>query len=268
MPRSLPIGLALLAALAAAGCSAPVRPGAADAPISAERLRSDLAQLATPLAPTDSAAAARRARYASGRLRGLGLQPALHGSFLVYPTPATLRVRRGADVARAHALGYLPGRNPLHAQRLVLVAAELGTPAAAAVVSALGPLAEEARFKTVPERTVGVALWAPPSADGTRDFLTHPTWALEGIDRVVLVEAAPGAAEASRRLFEGAGLSVEVVVGAGEAVGGEAPATRRLAQALQLAEAVYSRVRAASVEGTTPPDDPRGGPPDSVPVRE
>ncbi len=274
MPRFL-IGSVLLAGLTAAGCSAPVRPSEAEATISAERLGRDLSQLTPVVAPGDSTAGARRARFAAARLRGLGLQPALHGSFLTYPAsgltyPASGEAPVGnAEAARSNVLAYLPGRNPIHASRLVLVAAELGTPAAPAVLGALGPLTEEARFTTVPERTVGVALWAPPGADGVRDFLSNPTWALDGIERVLLVAAEPARAEPSRRLFEAAGLTVEVV-GGGEVEPADAAAatpTRRLARALRLSEVVYARTRAASVRETTPPDDPRGGPPDSVAVR-
>lgn len=208
---------------------APVDPYA----LSTRSLFADANRLAAPA--TDSVAAARRAQYAAQRMREDGLMPPFPSSFLL----------TGEDERRAHVLGYVPGRDPSHASQLVLVAADLETILAAAVLETARRLAREALDTQVPERTVLAALWGTPRAGsaGLRDFFDHPTWALEGIERVLFVTSDAEAAREAQALGNAYGIGVEWVKGPSGLGSGEAYEANLVA----FAEALYAQTREQSL---------------------
>jgi hypothetical protein len=247
--------------VALAGCVGSER--AVDAPPEWDEsaLRAHLRQLVDPAAVADSARAARRTLYAARRFEVAGLMPARDPSFLVgtgttQRSPATASA---TDPARAHVLGYVTGRHPSHYDELVLVAADLDRPGAAAVLAVARRLADEARDTQVPERTVLFALWAPPrtGALGLRDYLANPTWALDHVDRVLLVTTEPSAASESRELLEARGIAVDVVAVSEQTVIGaeaqpEVVQAIALANVTLLADVLDRRLRAAAtVEDST-----------------
>ncbi|MEP0546857.1 MAG: hypothetical protein ABJF88_07990 [Rhodothermales bacterium] len=218
-------------------------------------LRVHLRQLVEPIAVADSARAARRTLYAARRLEVAGLMPARDPSFLVgMGTPQRSPVASSAvDPARSHVLGYVTGRHPSYYDELVLVAADLDRPGAAAALEVARRLADEARDTQVPERTVLFALWAPPrtGALGLRDYLANPTWALDGVTRVLLVTTEPSTAAESRQLLEARGIAVDVVAVSDQTViaAGTQPEVVQavvLANTTLLTDVLDRRLRAAA----------------------
>ena len=215
MPPSLRFLFAALLLAPLAGCASGgvANEGAA---WTESALRDHLRQLADPAVPADSALAARRTLYAARRMRAAGLMPAREPSFLLRmggtPVPASPEASVGPT--QAHVLGYVVGRHPSHSDELVLVAADLNSAGAAAVLETARVLAQEARYTQTPERSVLFALWAPPrtGAQGLSDFLANPTWALPNMRRVLLVVADSGAVTESRRRLEAHEIPAEVVV--------------------------------------------------------
>ncbi len=218
-------------------------------------IRAHLRQLTEPGIAADSAQAARRTLYAARRMEVAGLMPARDPSFLVTMGTAerSLALPSGPDPAQAHVLGYVTGRHPSYYDELVLVAADLNRPGAAATLAVARALAEQARDTQVPERTVLFALWAPPrtGALGLRDYLANPTWGLDHVDRVLFVGMDTSAVAESRRLLEARGIASEVVTvddGNGDVPGAqpEVMQARVLANTTLLAEVLYGRLRAAA----------------------
>lgn len=224
-------------------------------------IRAHLRQLVEPVAVADSARAARRTLYAARRLEVAGLMPARDPSFLVGmgTPPRSPMTSSAVDPARAHVLGYVTGRHPSYYDELVLVAADLDRPGAAAVLAVARRLADEARDTQVPERTVLFALWAPPRTGvlGLRDYLANPTWALDHVDRVLLVTTDTSSASESRRLLEARGIAVDVVAVSDQTVvaTGSQPEVVQavaLANTTLLADVLDRRLRAAAtVEDST-----------------
>ena len=229
-----------------AGCSGGRALPEGDAVISQSALRSHLAALARPVAP-DSAQVAQRARYAAGRMRAAGLMPVLDGSFFLASDGSSTGPLLAP--ARHHVLGYVAGRHPSHADELVLVAADLGETGAAALEAAR-VLADEARTAQELERSVLIALWAPPRTGelGLADYLAHPTWALENVHRVLLVSADTSAARESRQVLTVRGIASEVVTV--QDASSDAPTVaeraRVLFRAVRLTDALLARTRAAA----------------------
>jgi hypothetical protein len=222
-------------------------------------LRDHLGQLTAPVASADSALAARRTLYAVRRMRAAGLMPAREPSFLVRQSTPRSRIdgpaslETSADPAQAHVLGYVTGRHPSHYDELVLVAADLNAPGAAAVLETARALAARARYTQTPERSVLFALWAPPrtGALGLSDFLANPTWALPNVVRALLVTTEPASVAESLRVLRARGIPVDVVTVEDQSVaaqGGqpEAEQARRLARTGWLTDALYARVLATA----------------------
>ncbi len=206
MTRSL-FCIVAVGILVAAGCGGSAETVRPDPYALSERaLYAAADRLTTPA--SDSVQAVRRSRYAAQRMREAGLMPAFDQSFFDFFESGGVKP---SDPARAHVLGYIPGRNPSHAGRLVMIAADLDTPAAAAALETARRLALEALDTQVPERTVLVALWAPPHTGsvGLADYLAHPTWALEGIDHVLLVTADSSTAQQAQVLLNTHGIGSE-----------------------------------------------------------
>ena len=205
--------------------------------LSERNLFGDAARLTAP-AP-DSAAAVRRVLYAAQRMREDALMP---------PFPSSFLLPREAGQG-AHVLGYVPGRDPSHAGHLVIVAADLNTSLAAAVLETARRLAREALDTQVPERTVLAALWTPPrtGSTGLGDFLAHPTWAHKNIDRVLFVTADSVAAQRAQTLGEAHDIVVEWVAGPAKTV--TSPAAE--ADLAAFAEALYAQTRAHSLVADT-----------------
>lgn len=232
----------LALALALAGCLGAASTRALP-PVEAADVEAHLRRLVLP-AP-DSVAAARRARYVAAEMREAGLVPAAGSSFLV-----GLGVK--GDPSRAHALGYVAGRHPRRARGLLLVAADLDTPGAAAALAAARRLEAEARLAPVPERTVLFALWGPPRTGGVglHDYLRRPTWPPERIERVLLVMSDTAGAAERLAFLAARGLTAEVVtVEEATVAGPETTAAstraRAVARTARLAEALLARLRGA-----------------------
>ncbi len=243
------LAVVLAVGLTAGGCSGGRVVPEAEVVISERALRSHLRVLAEPVIAADSARAAERARYAAGRMRSAGLMPVLESSFLLRQDGSSTGPL--LDPARVHVLGYVAGRHPSYADELVLVAADLDGTGAAAALEAARVLAEEARTTQVPERTVLVALWGPPrtGAFGLADYLAHPTWALDGVRRVLLVSADTAATNEGRRMLAARGIEAEALALGDRTVAEAAPEVERaraFAQAVRLTDALLARTRAAA----------------------
>ncbi len=172
--------------------------------------------------------------------------PVLDGAFLLRASGS-----RGSvlDPSQAHALGYIAGRHPSYADQLVLVAAQRDGAEGAAALEAVRILMEGARFTQVPERSVLVALWASSSseASGLRDYLARPTWALEKVQRVLLVSADTAAIRGSRQMLDARGIASEVVTIPPDSLAESLPSRdARLVRAARLAEVLLARTRAVT----------------------
>ena len=254
--RFLFLSLMLVALIGCAGRGATV-----ETPVGWDEgaLRAHLRQLTDPSAAADSARAARRTLYAARRMEAAGLMPARDPSFLVPMGAPVPPAAIATDPARAHVLGYVTGRHPSYYDELVIVAADLDRPGAAAALEVARKFAEQARDTQVPERTVLFALWAPPrtGALGLRDYLANPTWGLGSVDRVLLVATDTATVSESRRLLEARGIAVDVVTVSGGGV--NSPDTQpavaealALANTTLLAEVLAGRLRSAvTVEDST-----------------
>ena len=246
--------LAALLAASLAGCA-----GSDDVAEVEERwvegdFRDHLRQLTEPIVPFDSSRVARRTRYAARRMEAAGLMPARDPSFLVRMRGTPLPVPAASvDPTQAHVLGYVAGRHPSYHDELVLVAADLNSVSAAAVLEVAQAVAEQARFTQTPERTVLFALWSPPrtGARGLADFLSNPTWALPNVEHVLLVTADSLAASESQRLLEAQDIPSDVVAVADQSVTvQETPQdvieARTLTRTVLLADFLHARVLAAA----------------------
>jgi hypothetical protein len=236
-PRLLLI-LALPVLLAACGGTAPPPAGE----LSTGAVASHLSRLVGAVAPGDSLAAARRTLYAADRLRQSGLQPAFPPSFLLAQGAAP----EGVNPAAAHVLGYVAGRNPRYAPELVLLTADLDSPAGAALLETARRLAADARDAIRPEATVGVLLLGPPHTGlaGVESFLRRPPWALEGISRVLVVASDTARARVEVERWAGEGLVAEAIA---------LPAPERdLPAATWLARAAYARAHDAAARSFAP----------------
>ena len=258
--------LAVFVVLAVAGCRSSERTAAMPYALSQSALDDHLGRLG--VAAADSAEAARQVRYAAGRMRAGGVMPAFASSFLLSAGPPT---RGGLDPARAHVLGYVPGRHPSRSDTLVLVAAPINGVAAAAVLESARRLALEALDVQVPARTVLFALWAPgPAGDhGLAEYLARPTWGLDHVAHAVLVTSDTAAAARGEALLAEWGIAAEAIPAPRRSADG-APRPREVlrAEAGTFAEIVHLRVRAlglgkpdglASLSSLhpAPPDAPR-----------
>lgn len=196
---------------------------------------------------------ARRAAYAAERLHAAQVQPVLRDAFVV-PHPL------GREPA--YVLGYIAGRNPRVSSRIVLLAADLQGPAAAGTLEAARLLGAEAPYTLIPERTVGVALWAAPSERGVQAFLARPPWALGAIERVLIVTADTLQSEPLRARWEAAGVPTEWVTPGVPVPSPEAgrASTAELALAYRLAEAAYLTARATAATSLSAPIDPDSDP--------
>ena len=241
LATALGIGL-----LVVAGCSNSenvVRPD--PYALSERNLRTMAARIAEPAA--DSTAEARRAQYAARQMREAGLMPAFASSFFEF-----FDADGGGpeDPARAHILGYVPGRNPRYAGDLVIAAANLDSPGAAAVLETARRLALEALDTQVPERTLLVALWGPPRTGsvGVADFLDHPIWALEGIQRVVLLTADTSGATRSQTMLEELGIGSDIM-SIPDNIGSEVPSSseKGATPLTSFAEELYTHTRALTL---------------------
>ena len=235
-----------------AGCASPGAVAEEEVRWSEGALRDHLRQLVEPV-PTDSAAVARRPQYAARRMQAAGLMPAREPSFLLRMRGGPLEPAPLAGPPQAHVLGYVAGRHPSFHDELVLVAADLDSPGAAAALEVARALVEEARYTQTPERSVLFALWAPPrtGAQGLRDFLANPTWALPNVTRVLLVTTDTTAAAESRRALEARGISTDMVTVddqsvAGEGARPEVERARTLVRTLRLTDELYRRIAAVT----------------------
>lgn len=212
--------------------------------VSERALHDHLDRLTGSVAGTDSAQVGRRVIYAADQMRAAGLMPVFASSFFL--------TGAATDPAGAHVLGYVPGRNPNYADTLVVVAADVDRPGAAAALETARRLALEALDTQVPAHTVLIALWVPPrtGAQGLADYLAHPTWGLDQIERILLVTPDSAAADESRALLEPHGVALEVMDVSAITSQPDRPRSERAqlrAETLQLAEALYARTRMLSV---------------------
>jgi hypothetical protein len=246
--------LAALLAASLAGCA-----GSDDIAEVEERwaegnFQDHLRPLTEPIVPPASSRVARRTLYAARRLEAAGLMPARAPSFLVRMRGTALPVPPASiDPTQAHVLGYIAGRHPSHYDDLVLVAADLNSVSAAAVLEVARALAEEARFTQTPERTVLFALWSPPRTGprGLADFLSNPTWALPNVERALLVTSDSSAAAESRELLAVRGIPSDVVTVEDQNVTVQETSqdvleARTLTRTVLLADFLYARVLAAA----------------------
>lgn len=152
------------------------------------------------------------------------------------------------DPARAHVMGYVPGRNPSYAEQLVVLAADLDRAGAAVVLETARRLALEALDTQVPERTVLVTLWGPPRTGsiGVADLLAHPTWATDGIAHVTLVVSDPSEVAGGEAALAAQGIAVDVVLAPQHPKREAARETKDAfeAELLAFAETLYANVRA------------------------
>ena len=174
-PRPAPLAALVGVVCVLSGCLA--SSGAVSPP---EAVRPDpeaVAVLADSLAVAD--AAGRRA-VAARALRRAGVTPLAGGLFT-----------RGVGVPVV--AGFVPGRVPGKASSLVVVAADLGDPAAAAAaVEAARVLVGLSLVRPVPERTVQVALWSDPDPrGGLGAVLRSPLWPRDAVASVVAVGDRP-----------------------------------------------------------------------------
>lgn len=254
MLRALLLLLPVLLAAPWAGCA-----GSDDVVETEERwaegdFRGHLRQLTEPIVPFDSSRVARRTLYAARRMEVAGLMPARDPSFLVRTrgtSPSDLAAP--VDPTQAHVLGYVAGRHPSHYEELVLVATDLNSVSAAAVLEVARTLAEQARFTQTPERTVLFALWSPPrtGARGLTDFLANPTWALPNVTRTLLVTSDSSAAAESRELLDARGIPSDVITVKDQSVSVQETSqgvieARTLTRAVLLADLLYTHILAAA----------------------
>jgi hypothetical protein len=233
------------------GCAG-APPGKAEGP-SASRLNAHLAALGN-VSPSDTLQAAWQVEYAAGQLRSAGLQPALSGSFLLYYDGATDGEQDGPGTAYAHVMGYVAGRHPTYADRLVLVTAPLHGASAAGAIEGVHLVSDAATRHIVPEATLGLLLWGPlqTAVAGVQDYLRQPTWATEAIVRVVIVAADTQGVAAQQALWAAQGIPSEVLRAAlfvGKPEAGRASAAP-LASSYRLAEDVFLRSIAAADHAT------------------
>ena len=89
--------------------------------------------------------------------------------------------------------GFVPGRVPGRASELVVVAASLDDPAAAAeALEAARVLVDLSLVRTVPERTVEVALWSGLDVGGgVEAVLRSPVWPRDAVAAVLVVGDRP-----------------------------------------------------------------------------
>jgi len=254
MRRALVLLLPVLLAVAQAGCA-----GSGDAVEREERwsegaFRGHLRQLTEPIVPSDSSRLARRTLYAARQMEAAGLMPARDPSFLVRMRGTSLPVpAASADPAQAHVLGYVAGRHPSYYDELVLVAADVNSVSAVAVLEVARVLAEQARFTQTPERTVLFALWSPPRTGlrGLADFLSNPTWALPNVERALLVTSDSSAAAEGRALLGARGIPADIVAVEDRNVTAQETSqdvldARTLTRAILLADFLYARTAAAA----------------------
>lgn len=255
--------LAVFVVLAVAGCRSSERTAAMPYALSQGVLDDHLSRLS--VAAADSAEAARQVRYAASRMRAGGLMPVFASSFLL---SVGRSAHGGPDPARAHVLGYVPGRHPSRSDTLVLVAAPIHDAGAAAVLESARRLALEALDAQVPARTVLFALWAPgPAGDrGLADYLARPTWGLDRVVHAVLVTADTAAAARDEALLAEQGIASEVLTAPRRFADG-APRPREVlrAETHAFAEILHLRVRARGLgeNGPASLSSPRSSTPDA-----
>lgn len=243
----------LALALLAATTSCTVRPVGGPA-ISASALESHVGRMVSEVAPADSAAVARRARYAADRLGSAGVQPIFQGSFYKRAGMADRASgMREIDPSRSHIVGYVAGRDARVSRNLVLVTAGLESPAMAAVLEVARTLVVAGRTAIEPGATVGIALWRPGDygAAGPRDFVASPPWALHAVSGVVHIALDGGEHGAMQAVWEGAGIPFEVVTPPSSALltGAHEHPDAQVTRLYQLAHAALARVTlAASVD--------------------
>lgn len=155
-------------------------------------------------------------------------------------------------------VAFIPGRHPARGEELVVAAAVMGTPGAAALFEEARLLNRRAAYTVAPERTVLVAFL--PRASGARGLaatLDAPIWVRSLIASAIVV--GPGGAAAA---FETVGSEREIPVtivevpDAGQRPGDEALA---LAAALRtVLTATANRAPATPDVGVPPADTLRG----------
>ena len=221
-----PLALVGIAAILLAACGgtgpplpAPPPPGATP---SAGALRDALADMAR--ADRDSLLARRLYVY--------GLTPAFEGRF---------RLASGPVVA------FVPGRHPVRGRELVVAAAEVGTPGAAALLEEARLLSASAAFTVAPERTVLVAFLPPGAgARGLAAVLDAPVWT-RPLTVAALVVGSRTGAEAFEAVGAARGVPVQVVAA-------PAPGQEPVAEALALAAAFRTALAAAADGAPASPD--------------
>ena len=136
-----------------------------------------LAAVADSLA---SAPLPRRAESARRALSRAGATPLADGG----QTARWTALSDGAPSAAA----FVPGRDPLARNELVVLSADLDGMGAAATLEAVRILVERSRWRTAPERSVEVMLWRGASPNAAQTAL----WARPEVRAVLVVgDAAP-----------------------------------------------------------------------------
>lgn len=92
--------------------------------------------------------------------------------------------------------GFVPGRQPVVRDELVLVGTSLDGPAAPAVLEAGRVLVARSMWETTPGRTVEFVFWSgrTPAREGVAGALRLPTWPRDAVVAVLLVgdDVGPG----------------------------------------------------------------------------
>ncbi|MDX1419993.1 MAG: hypothetical protein R3181_08510 [Rubricoccaceae bacterium] len=239
--RRVPVALACALALAAcSGVGGPAGLPSADRPPAAGDLRDVLDDLARPDADS----------LLAERLFDARLTPVYGSRF---------RLAGGSLAA------FVPGRHPVRGRELVVVAAVVGAPGAAALLEEVRRLNRRAAYTVAPERTVLAAFL--PRGGGPQSLasvLDAPIWV-----RSLLVGAVVVGDGGAAGAYEAVGVEREVPVvvlavpGTGQRPVDEALA---LASALRPALAAAANGAPASPDVGVPPPDTLRGP--RLPIRD
>ncbi|MEM1126193.1 MAG: hypothetical protein AAGI71_06030, partial [Bacteroidota bacterium] len=144
------------------------------------------------------------------------------------PVPLSVQIRSATTpmATGLNLMGFLPGKDPVRRERLVVICADLdatglvaGIPTvapthlgtgAAAVLEVAKHYGRLSRFSTLPGETLLFALWSGGWQDqaGLRAYLERPLWPLDQTSTLIYVGQDPAAAAAVRAHVEAAGVTV------------------------------------------------------------